>query len=56
MVSDTRQVKVAERTRTGLKGYRAAGVGVEHLTVAATPWGVPVGVTAVLERVKGYDA
>lgn len=52
MVSDARPIGVSARDRVALAGKRAAGVGAQHLSIVASPVGIPVGITEVTKRVK----
>ena len=42
IVKDSRPVGVNAKTRTGLAGKRAAGMGATRLAILGTPWGVPI--------------
>ena len=55
VVHDARPVAVAELTRVGKAGGRAAGVGTSRLSQVASPWGVPIGLRALTARLKGAD-
>lgn len=52
MREDSRPVGVAATSKTGLAGKRAAGVGAIHLTILASPLGVPCGVAEISKRVS----
>lgn len=56
LIEDTRTVAVDQKARVGKAGHRSPGVGVERLSIVASPWGVPIGVTALTARLKGYRA
>lgn len=55
LVRDDRPVGVNANTRTGLAGKRPAGVGRERLRLVGTPWGQGLNVTALADRLMGYD-
>lgn len=52
LVRDDRPVKVNALTRTGLKDYRAAGVGETHLSLLASPHGLRITHTELRERIN----
>ena len=47
---DPRPPGVNKLTRTGLKGKRPAGMGEIHLKLLGAPWGLPINVTTLEER------
>lgn len=49
---DRRPVGVNAKTRTGLAGKRAAGMGTTRLTILGTPWGVPITHSELTERLQ----
>lgn len=51
LVRDDRPVKVNALTRTGLKGYRSAGVGETRLALLASPHGLRITHTELRERI-----
>lgn len=52
LVADNRPVGVNALTRTGLKGKRSAGMGTTRLELLAAPWGIPLNVTTLIERLE----
>lgn len=52
LVRDDRPVKVNALTRTGLKGYRSAGVGETRLALLASPHGLRITHTELRERIN----
>lgn len=51
MIRDERPVRVAEKTRVGLKGYRTSGQSETRLTLLGRPQGMKVTHTEVRERI-----
>lgn len=56
LIEDTRVVAIDEKKRVGKVGYRSPGVGTQRLSIVGTPWGIPLGITALISRVRGYRA
>ena len=52
IVRDTRAVKVNALSRTGLKGYRTAGMSETRLQLLGRPQGMKITVTQLLERIE----
>jgi len=52
IVRDDRPIKVNALTRTGLKGYRTAGMSETRLQLLGRPQGMKITVTQLLERIE----
>lgn len=52
LVRDERPPGVNKLTRTSLKGKRPAGVGEIRLALLGAPWGLPLNVTALEDRLN----
>jgi len=52
LVADTRPIGMDARKHVGLKGKRAAGMGVTRLALLAAPWGLPINVTELEKRLS----
>lgn len=52
IVEDRRPVGVNEKTRTGLAGKRAAGVGTTRLAILGSPWGVAITHSELTSRLQ----
>jgi hypothetical protein len=50
-IEDPRDVKVNERDRVGIKGYRSPGMGTTRLQLVASPYGLPLNVTELEKRI-----
>lgn len=50
LIDDPRPVKMNTRDHVGLKGYRSEGMGRVRLHLLAAPWGLPINVTTLEER------
>jgi hypothetical protein len=54
-VLDERPVGVHKTAYVGLAGHRPAGMPALHLTIVATPAGVPLNLTALKAKLNGLD-
>jgi hypothetical protein len=52
LITDDREVKMNTRDRVGRAGYRTEGVDRIHLSLLATPHGLPINVTTLEERIS----
>lgn len=52
VVEDRREVRVNQKTHTGLSGYRSAGMGMTRLALVGTPDGLPVTYAELLRRMR----
>jgi hypothetical protein len=50
LVDDPRPIKMNTRDHVGLKGYRSEGMGRVRLALLADPYGLPINVTTLEER------
>lgn len=52
LVEDRREIRVDKVAKTGLKGARSAGMGGVRLVLLAAPWGLPLSITELEERLS----
>lgn len=50
LVDDPRPIRMNTRDHVGLKGARSEGMGRVHLQLLASPYGIPINVTTLEER------
>lgn len=53
MVEDRRPVEIDQRSRVGKVGFRTTGQSAYRLSLVATPTGLPLGVRALEDRLRG---
>lgn len=52
LVDDPRPIRMNTRDRVGLKDFRSEGMGRARLKLLAAPWGLPLNVTELTERLN----